>query len=59
MAELSKLTKTCEELLDLKEKWCYFLKESGNLTTMEIPDIKAIIIINAVCRFIVISYVHY
>ena len=35
VVELSKLTKACEELLDLKEKWCYFLKESGSLTKEE------------------------
>ncbi|MCY4321280.1 MAG: Rpn family recombination-promoting nuclease/putative transposase, partial [Bdellovibrionaceae bacterium] len=32
IVELSKLSKSCDELLDLKEKWCYLLKESGSLT---------------------------
>ena len=32
IVEMSKLTKTYDELLDLKEKWCYLLKESSNLT---------------------------
>ncbi|MCZ0932059.1 MAG: Rpn family recombination-promoting nuclease/putative transposase, partial [Oligoflexia bacterium] len=32
IVELSKLTKSCNDLLDLKEKWCYFLRESGNIT---------------------------
>ena len=32
VVELSKLTKPCSELLDLKEKWCYFLREAGSIT---------------------------
>ena len=32
IVEMSKLTKPYDELLDLKEKWCYLLKESSNLT---------------------------
>jgi len=30
--ELSKLKKSLEELIDMKEIWCYFLRESANLT---------------------------
>ena len=32
IVELSKLTKACDDLLDLKEKWCYFLRESDRIT---------------------------
>ena len=35
IVEMSKLTKSCDELLDLKEKWCYLLKESESLTKEE------------------------
>ncbi|MCZ0932614.1 MAG: Rpn family recombination-promoting nuclease/putative transposase, partial [Oligoflexia bacterium] len=35
IVELSKLTKSLNELLDLKEKWCYFLRESDRLTEEE------------------------
>ena len=32
IVELSKLNKSRSDLLDFKELWCYFIKESGNLT---------------------------
>ena len=32
IVELSKLTKAFDELLDLREKWCYLLRESASLT---------------------------
>ena len=35
IVELSKLRKPCGDLLDLKEKWCYFLKKSSELTRKE------------------------
>ncbi|MCY4320958.1 MAG: Rpn family recombination-promoting nuclease/putative transposase [Bdellovibrionaceae bacterium] len=35
IVELSKLNKTYNELLDLKEKWCYILRESSNITKKE------------------------
>ena len=35
IVELSKLNKFYDELLDLKEKWCYLLKESGNINKEE------------------------
>ena len=35
IVEMSKLTKAYDELLDLKEKWCYLLKESGDISKEE------------------------
>ena len=35
IVEMSKLTKAYNELLDLKEKWCYILKESEHITKEE------------------------
>ena len=35
IVEMSKLNKGYRELLDLKEKWCYILRESSDLTKQE------------------------
>ena len=40
IVEMSKLTKPYNELLDLKEKWCYLLKESSNLTKEDIAKLR-------------------
>ena len=35
IVEMSKFNKAYDELLDLKEKWCYLLKESANINKEE------------------------
>ena len=40
IVELSKLRKAYNELLDLKEKWCYILRESSNITKEEYKSLS-------------------
>ena len=40
IVELSKLKKGYKELLDLKEKWCYILRESSNITREEYKSLS-------------------
>ena len=40
IVELSKLTKTYRELLDLKEMWCYILRESDKITKEEYKSLS-------------------
>ena len=41
IVELSKLTKSCEETIDLNEKWCYLLIRSAHLTKKEWKQLSA------------------
>ena len=41
IVELNKLTKSCEEALELNEKWCYLLRRSAYLTKKEWKQLSA------------------
>ena len=40
IVELNKLTKLYNETFDLKEKWCYILRESGKITREEYKSLS-------------------
>ena len=40
IVELGKLKKEYKDLLDLKEKWCYILRESSNITREEYKSLS-------------------